>query len=55
MVGLIEFLQNSAPCHAPSACDAKCVSSLKFEFDDSQLFKFLVGIRGASILQLIDT
>lgn len=55
MVGLIEFLQNSAPCHTQPTCDAKCVHSFKFVFDDGQLFKFRIGIRGVYILQLINT
>ena len=47
MVGLIEFLQNSAPCDAQSACDAKCVSSFQFVAGEGHLFTFLIGICGA--------
>ena len=54
-LGQLNFLQNSAPCHAPSAWDAECVGAFKFVSDDSQLFKFLAGICDAYTLQLIDT
>lgn len=54
MVGVIEFVQSWARCHAQFACDAKRVSSLTFVSGDGQ-FKFLVGVHGAGILQLINT
>ena len=45
MVGLIEFLQNSAPCHAQSVM--QCVSSLQFVAGEGHLFTFLIGVCGA--------
>jgi hypothetical protein len=55
MVVLIEFLQNWASCHTQSAHGAKHVSSFKFVSGVDQLFKFLVAVGGACVLQFMNT